>query len=477
MRALNAAGTLSRRARRLHIAAISLLALQLLVSLGSSPLVWGGLLLTAMAALKLRESRRAQDLQRTALAELIAVGLLAVLQPELGPSLLQGLTALVVLAALLMQEGGGRGSLRQALLRSLQLGLAALPLLVLLFLLLPRIGPLWSVPGAGAGRTGLNDALDPGSISQLVQDPSPALRISWLRGGVPPPDQRYWRVLVLDRFDGRRWSAAPPTPPDPRRRDVIPPPLAEQIWVAEPSPLAALAWPGRGRPSDPMLQVSADGVLLGPSPGGVRRRYGIGGLNDRPSWPARPPEPLDLAMPLQRNPQLEALGSSWRALTPIARVQAAQQLFQRQGLRYTLTPPPLPQRAPLDGLLFDTRAGFCEHFASAFTALMRAAGVPARVVVGYQGGEWVPASAWGPGYLEVRQSDAHAWSEVWLQGAGWLRVRRQSRFFLSQRVAWCSPSRMWRTKMARTASPTLKSICRPLFQLRRKCRADKHRAF
>jgi transglutaminase-like putative cysteine protease len=424
---------LSRQALRLHGLAIALLTLQLLLSLGLSPLAWGGLALVAMAALKLRESRRPADLQRAALAEFVAVGVLTVLQPELAPSLLQAITALVVLAALLCQESGGRASLRQALLRSLQLGLAALPLLVLLFLLLPRLGPLWSSADAGTGRTGLSGDLDPGSISRLVQDPSPALRISWLQGAVPPPDQRYWRVLVLDRFDGRRWSADPLPPARPQRLTAAAAAAAEQIWVAEPSPLAALPWAGRGLPSTPSLSITADGVLLGPSAGGVRRRYGIGASAEPPTWRSLPPQAIDRALPPGRNPRTEAIGSGWRTLPPLQRVEAARQLFARQGLTYTLTPPALPDAAPLDALLFNTRAGFCEHFASAFTALMRAADLPARVVVGYQGGEWVAASAWGPGYLEVLQRDAHAWSEVWLDGAGWVRV---------DPTGWVAPERV-----------------------------------
>ncbi|MFZ9951668.1 MAG: transglutaminaseTgpA domain-containing protein, partial [Vulcanococcus sp.] len=420
-------------ARRLHQLAIGLLSLQLLLSAGQHPLVWGGALLVLLAALKLRESRSRADLQRVALTEWVAVGLLAVLRPELAASLLQGLTALVVLAALLLQEGGGQRSLRQTLQRSLQLSLAALPLLVLLFLLLPRIGPLWSVAGGAAGRTGLDSILDPGAISRLVQDPTPALRVSWIQGAPPPQSQLYWRVLVLDRFDGRRWSRGPLPVPPARRPDGATGLVPEQLWVAEPSPLPALPWAGEGRPSDPALAVSSDGVLVGPAAGGRRRHYGITISGGDLPWRAVQPQPGDLALPTGSNPRLEALGASWQGLPEGQRLKAAQALFVRQQLRYTLSPPPLPQQAPLDELLFTTRAGFCEHFASAFTALMRAAGLPARVVVGYQGGEWIPPTALGAGYLEVRQSDAHAWSEVWLQGQGWVRV---------DPTAWVAPERI-----------------------------------
>lgn len=421
------------RSRRLHQLAIGLLGLQLLLSGGPHPLMWAGVLLLLLAGLKLRESRHGTDLQRVALTEWVVVGLLAVLRPELAPSLLQALTALVVLAALLAQEGGGQRSLSQTLRRSLQLGVAAIPLLLLLFLLLPRLGPLWSVPGGAAGRTGLDATMDPGSISQLVKDASPAVRISWINGAPPPPAERYWRVLVLDRFDGRRWSRGPLPQPAPAPRNQAPALAPEQLWIAEPSPLPALPWGGSGRPNEPTLGVTREGLLVGPEGAGRRRHYGISsGVGDLP-WRAVQPQAVDLTLPPGSNPRLQSIGAGWRDLPLQDRVQAAYNLFVGQQLRYTLTPPRLPEQAPLDALLFDTRAGFCEHFASAFTALMRAAAVPARVVVGYQGGEWVGPGALGPGYLEVRQSDAHAWSEIWLESEGWVRV---------DPTAWVSPERI-----------------------------------
>jgi len=421
--------------RRLHLLVLALLTLQVLLSADQQPLVWGAALLVLLAGLKLRESRSGADLQRVALTEWVALGLLAVLQPALAPSLLQGVCAVLVLAAVLAQEGSSQGALGPTLRRSLQLCLAAVPLLVLLFLLLPRLGPLWSLGGAAVGRTGISGILDPGAISRLVEDSSPALRISWLQGAAPAPAQRYWRVLVLDRFDGRRWSRA--SLPLARGRQaadaVAPAPAAQQLWMAEPSPLPLLPWGGDGVPSEPSLRVSSDGLLVSPAAAGRRRLYGINmSVGDVP-WRAVPPQPGDLDLPAGSNPRLEAIAAGWRQRPAAERVQAAQALMLGQGLRYTREPPPLPQQAPLDALLFDTRAGFCEHFASAFTALMRAAAVPARVVVGYQGGEWVAETGWGAGYLEVRQSDAHAWSEIWLPGEGWRRV---------DPTAWVAPERI-----------------------------------
>ena len=427
-------------ARRLQGLSLGLLALQLLGSDWQSPLTWGSLTLVVLAGLKLANARRPADLRRGLLAQLIALGVLAGLNPTLGPSLLQAATGLVLIAGLLAQESGGAGNLRQILSRSGQLLVVCLPLVVLLFLFMPRLGPLWPHAALGRARTGLSDQLDPGAIAQLVQDPSPALRISPTQeSDLPPTDQRYGRVRVLDRFDGRRWRAAPPlgpmqgpaqawAPPAP-----APPGAAQQLWLVEPSPLSALPWGGSGVPLNPQILSTPKGELLGPWQTQERRNYVLATSNRPPAWQGQPPDRSDLAFAAGSNPQLEALAQGWRPLPPAGRLAAAQALFQDQPFRYTLQPPALGDDAPLDQFLFGSRAGFCEHFASAFTDLMRAAGVPARVVVGYQGGSWVPANLWGRGYLEVLQQDAHAWSEVWLADRGWVRV---------DPTAWVVPERI-----------------------------------
>ena len=201
-------------ARRLQVLSLSLLALQLLGSDWENPLTWGSLTLVVMAGLKLANAHRPADLRRGLLAQLIALGVLAGLNPNLGPGLVQAATGLALFAGLLAQESGGGGNLRQILSRSVQLLAVCLPLLVLLFVFMPRLGPLWPRAELGGARTGLSDQLDPGSIAQLALDPSPALRISPTQEkDLSPADQRYWRVRVLDHFDGQRWRAAPPQGP------------------------------------------------------------------------------------------------------------------------------------------------------------------------------------------------------------------------------------------------------------------------
>ena len=388
------------------------------------------LVLVLMAGLKLLEARDRAGRRLVALLQLVGCGLLAAQQPDLLPSLLQLLAAVLALAGLLQLESGLSVGWRLVLRRSLRVMAAALPLALVLFLLVPRIGPF----GAGAGwptggaATGLSETLDPGSIATLVDNAAPAARVAFSSNRPPPPAQRYWRVLVHSRFDGSRWlrdgdAERAPSGPQPA---LIPPPTAanagDQVWLVEPSRFTAVPWSGTASPLDPSLRPQPTGELRLLRPALERRSYRLLEQPGLPDWQVRPPRIVDLVLPLDRNPRLLALGRSWGSLPdPLERVQAAERWFRSQGFRYSRTPGNLPEPNGLDVFLFERREGFCGHYASAFSALMRAAGIPSRVVSGYRGGDWVvPVS--GASYLELRQSDAHAWSEVWLPGRGWLGV-------------------------------------------------------
>ena len=388
-----------------------------------------------LTLLKLLEARRLEERRLVALLQLVSAGLLAAQLPSLATSLLQLATAVLALAGLLALELGAGLAWSVLLRRSLQVLAAGLPLALVLFLLVPRLDPLSNLPvsGGAAAITGLSDQLDPGSIATLAEVDAPAARVSFAKG-VPPPPGGYWRVLVHDRFDGRSWlRSTPPTEQGQAGQGMtaaVAPPLtpsvsqgqADQLWVASPGRQQAVPWGGSGQPLGADLALQPNGELLHRGPRQLRRVYGIAASSLRPAWQVHPPGRTDLQLPPGANPRLEALGASWLAL-PLAqqRLNAARDWYISQGFSYTLQPGTLPERAPLDVFLFERRRGFCGHFASSFTALMRAAGVPARVVSGYRGGRWVEAVG-GQGYLDLRQSDAHAWSEVWLPGSGWVAV-------------------------------------------------------
>lgn len=384
------------------------------------------IVITLLTGLKLWESRRLQERRLVCLLQLQSAGLQAAMQPDLAASLVQGAAVVVALAGLLALELGSGARWGLLLRRSVSVLLAALPLALVLFLLVPRFPPIGVFPGGwgAAAVTGLSDTLDPGSIATLATNAAPAARVSFASGAPPPPEARQWRVLVHEMFDGERWTVRPEDPNlellewrDSREGSG---PLT-QVWLSEPSPMERLPWNGSGRPSSRQLRVTAQGELVHRGPRGQRRAYAITAESPTRPWQLVRPGPELLALPLGANPRLEALGASWAEGPPLERLQRVERWMRGQPFRYTRQPGRLPRVAPLDTFLFETQQGFCGHFASAVTSLLRAAGLPARVVSGYQGGSWVqPVS--GPGYLDLRQSDAHAWSEVWIEGIGWVGV-------------------------------------------------------
>jgi len=305
-----------------------------------------------------------------------------------------------------------------------------IPIAALLFVLFPRIaGPLWGVPAEAGATTGLSDSMEPGSISELSLSDAVAFRVDF-DGAVPPPAQRYWRGPVLSRFDGRAWTLVPRstpghlTPPgaggvaytvtlEPHGKPWL---FALELPASLPRPTGDDAEPA-GAESHALL--TRDQQLIARAPVSQVLRYRqLSVLRDAFPQADEGEGQEYLRLPPRGNPRTVELGRELRAANPDPQraVAAALAWFRAAPFVYTLSPPPL-DRDPVDAFLFDTRRGFCEHFAGSFVVMMRAAGVPARVVTGYQGGEWNPRG----GYLIVRQSDAHAWAEVLVAGE-WRRV-------------------------------------------------------
>jgi transglutaminase-like putative cysteine protease len=348
---------------------------------------------------------------------------------------------LVSIAALLstqlsFQLTGAVPPLRIRLLMGVKILALAAPLAFLLFVLFPRVeGPLWGLPDdAHGGTTGLSESMAPGQMSNLAQSDEPAFRVRF-DGPMPAQPLLYWRGPVLGAYDGRTWKRI-----IPRLR-----PRAGAGAQAESSPVPiavrgeAVRYQVTLEPSNtrwlfalempqalPQLPGGAAGFtgereVLASSPVRERIRYELASYVD---FRLQAGATLDnayqwLLLPYGRNPLALAAGAHLRVAypDPVARVRAVLRQFASEGYVYTLEPPLLGADA-VDEFLYRTRAGFCEHYAGAFTVLMRAAGIPARVVTGYQGGELNPID----GYVTVRQSDAHAWSEVWLPQRGWVRV-------------------------------------------------------
>jgi transglutaminase-like putative cysteine protease len=312
--------------------------------------------------------------------------------------------------------------------RLLALGL---PLAVVLFLFVPRIeGRFWALPTSAPRHvTGIDDEMSPGDVAQLGLSDDPAFR-AWFEGAPPPAERRYWRVLVLEEFDGRRWRRRTTAADFAAPEIVAGSALYDYRIVLEPTSREWLAgldtivgWPSgetsRGRATN---LVRVDPRIAERVPVTAPFSYSLRSALDAAVMPSALPRDLsrrDLQLPEGRSPRARALALELRAGSRDERdyIERVLERFRREAFEYTLEPPPLGAE-PVDEFLFATRQGFCEHYASAFAVLMRAAGIPARVVVGYQGGEF---NTYGR-YLLVRQSSAHAWDEVWLAGAGWVRV-------------------------------------------------------
>lgn len=319
--------------------------------------------------------------------------------------------------------------LGRRLMSAWKLALIGLPLAMAAFWLFPRLAsPLWGVPERALARTGLSDRMSPGEWIDLMADDTVALRVDF-NGPAPAPEEMYWRGPVLWNFDGRTWT---------------------QPWWLRGVDAAAVTpgnttWDYRMElePTDRRQLVALDLPMTVPA--GVSRSLDYGLFTRAPMssltrWQMRSAPPaafeaqlprmlrqLALDLPPDYNPRTVALARQWRrevdadpripAASKDAEVVQRALRMVRADFAYTLETP-LLGRHSVDEFLFDVKAGFCEHFSSSFVVLMRAAGVPARVVTGYAGGYRNPIG----GYWLVRRSDAHAWAEAWLPGRGWVRV-------------------------------------------------------
>ena len=334
----------------------------------------------------------------------------------------------------------GRPPLWQAARMAGKTALLGAPIMVLLFMLFPRLAPLWGTPGdAMSGRSGLSDRMTVGSMASLALDESVAMRIRF-EGAAPKQADLYFRGPVLSTFDGREWrplrsplalqqqlQAGLQVSGEPVRYEVTLEPK-HHPWLlaldATPNaPLFSSTLPGSTPRMTPELQwlasepitdllrykaVSYPQFRHGPTDTSAQRRT-LPGLQEF------------LTLPFNSNPRTQQLAAELRQDTPGATANALISLVLQRlrtgGYAYTLDPGVFGPHSA-DEFWFDKKEGFCEHIASSFVVLMRALGIPARIVTGYQGGDRNAVD----GYWVVRQSDAHAWAEVWLAGQGWLRV-------------------------------------------------------
>jgi transglutaminase-like putative cysteine protease len=377
----------------------------------------GSALLLVMLAFKLLETRSRRDRMVVAMICFVLM-FAAFLREQAIWSSVYLLSGVALTVTALLQSGtfSTRMPVTAAGRYTLILLLQALPIMALLFVLFPRVpGPFWAMPTqSSSAMTGLGETVNPGDITELGRSDAVAFRVRF-DGAVPVPAQRYWRGPVMSYFNGRAWSY--------RNRGVGPDdlsvlrtdgPVYDYEITMEPHGrrwLLALEtpsqWDHKSASFSPDWQLinkqrvterfvyTARSTVNGTIPGNDSHRY-LQAMRHLP----------DESNPRTRNLARQLRGE---ASDDVAYLSLVLDQFRNQPFFYTLTPPPLDQD-PVDQFLFETREGFCEHYASAFAVLARAAGIPARVVTGYLGAELNPLGD----YWVVRQSDAHAWTEVWI---------------------------------------------------------------
>ncbi len=347
---------------------------------------------------------------------------------------LYGVVAMIIVTAAFvgLHQLQSRVRVSTALGTAATLVVQAVPLMLVLFLFFPRVAPLWSVPLPGGAHTGITDRVAPGDIAALTRSDEIAFRAVF-DDVVPPARELYWRGLVYSNFSQGVWSVGgTPTTPDNlpvvagARADFLPTfgelaPVSYQVLL-EPTQASWLFALDVAMPASRGIALTRDFRLVSDEPVHALLHYRASAYPDAltdpglPDWLRR----RETQLPEGDNPRSVAFARELAGRSEGAEgfLVNVLQYIRSEPFFYTLSPPTLPSANSVDAFWFDSRRGFCSHFAGAFVYLARAAGIPARMIGGYQGGEINPVT----GHLVVRQFDAHAWAEVWLDGRGWVRM-------------------------------------------------------
>ncbi len=427
---------------------LSLRTMNLLALLSGLALIyfgWGNGLLEGMinllvlaSGLKLMLLKNQRAYHQLALSLLFLTACLFIYHQSIYTGLFIGLLQAAILCALFLLHLGRRPGpswLRPCLTMMIQ----ALPLALLLFLLMPQLGPIWQMPNNSAGSTGLSDTVNPGDFANLSQSSELAFRATF-DGPAPPQSQRYWRTLVMEEFDGSAWSVARLRSREQNRaryfnvqaqHQVAGPSLSYEV-ITEPASNRWLFGLDLATSTDPDVFALSDFTLQSQVPLSSSLKYRVDSYPNAALTGANIyfDRQLNLTVPTEGNPrtQLWLTELKKQHTTPAALIAEIRRFMQQQEFAYTLKPP-LMQNNMIDQFLFDYRQGFCGHYASALAYLLRLADIPARLVSGYQGGEDHQR-----GFISVYQYDAHAWVEYWHPTEQrWMRV---------DPTAWVAPDRI-----------------------------------
>lgn len=382
-------------------------------------------LLVMACALKLMMMRKHRDYFRLITSCLFLVGCGFIFQQSITMSMLYGVVVLLLLISLAYHINPAAHWQKQFKRIGIQ-SLQAVPIGILLFLVIPKIEPLWNMPSAKSAETGLSEKVTPGDIANLSQSTELAFRATF-DTDIPTMQSRYWRAIVLEEFDGKTWSISPRRKTSKRynyqlknRFDPrLSGPFFEYEVIAEPTHQPWLYALDVANSYHKELWVGRDYQLQRIKPLQSQFKYRVRSYYQNNLDEGIPDldQTLNLKLPDNGNPRTRDWVKSIRTQFPndIEFINKVAEHFANGGYQYTLRPSAMPHN-PVDQFLFDDKAGFCAHYAGAMTLVMRLAGIPARMVTGYLGGEMR-----GDEYMSVYQYDAHAWVEVWQNDIGWVR--------------------------------------------------------
>lgn len=391
-------------------------------------------------ALKYIEMRNRRDVQVVVLAGYFLIALTFIQQQSVWSTLHLLLVTLIntcVLISLYHDEN----NFKHAAKLGTKILLQSLPLAIILFVILPRLPPLWMVPPQGGAKTGLSNTVSFANITQLTRSAELAFRATFANNKMPTNAELYWRAIVMEDYDGTQWrqnsrviaaekalSSINATQASSTNQQLTPSagkvlPSVDSISysvIAEPSSQQWLFGLDVATSQDKGINMLADFRLFASTPIDQQRLYAVTSyINQAMDLKLTSAlKAVNLKLPNKRNPRTRALAAEFAIQypEPEARLAAMMRYFTDQPYYYTLRPPAVGKEQ-IDDFLLDNKAGFCVHYASAFTFMARATGIPARLVTGYQGGEYNENA----GYFSVYQYMAHAWVEVWLSDRGWVR--------------------------------------------------------
>ena len=424
---------------------INLLAILAAITLGWFSLTLGLLLtmvnlLVMACAFKLLRITRRKDLTQLFASLLFLTGCGFIFEQGLLYTTIYVFITLLLLCSLITIHAPHMSKRHSMSYTGVQL-IQALPIAILLFLVLPKLPPLWQMPIAQGAKTGLSDKVTPGDIAELSQSSELAFRAIFA-SEMPRNNQRYWRAMTLEQFDGKTWSRSLTRRQITRQyrqlgRDFTPS-YEGKFWdyqvIAEPSHQTWLFALDVASPTTSSeigvnlgyeYQVYASGPIVTPMSYTVESYYHMPLDQTLQTVDSR----INLQLPPSGNPKTNQWVRDLQAKTgsPSAFIEAVQNYFISEDFSYTLRPQPMPNN-PVDEFLFNQQAGFCVHYASALAYALRLADIPARLVTGYQGGELQSDTV-----ISLYQYDAHAWVEAWIDDRGWMRI---------DPTAWVSPDRI-----------------------------------